>query len=648
MVAAASGSEPTTNGFRKHVDKDAFQKTLEKYDEERLKRLRSDGTQQYISLANTEKFKRFAEDPWYRPGQRDEVHARLISKNHHRVLVLGAGFGGLLFAIRLIQSGAFTPEDIVLVDSAGGFGGTWYWNRYPGLMCDVESYIYMPLLEETGHMPTERYASGNELREYAEFLVAKWKLEDRGLFRTTLTNLSWDDDMKQWNAQGIYRPDSQRDLSVALKADLVILASGLLNFPKLAGLPGIEDYQGKTFHTSRWNYEYTGGSPSNPELRQLTDKKVGIIGTGATAVQAVPQLARWAKELVVFQRTPSSVNRRDNCFTDPKWWKREIQARGAGWQRERMENFNAFLSNVAPLPEVNMVGDEWSKLTSYSALIGGPQSLHPEYLDKMQSLDFQHQEGVRSRVDEVVGDKVTADALKPWYAAWCKRPCFHDEYLQSFNEPNVKLVDTQGRGIERLTSRGVVVGNEEYDLDLIIFSTGFSLNTGASPGGSANMSVTGRGGKSMDDKWANGLSTLHGVVTRDFPNLFYPGVSQSGVAPNQTYVLDQLSTHVAYIISEALNQAKPYQKKISIEPTSETEEAWTREILKRTNRRPGVTVCTPSYLNGEGSVTKMRSQEEMINLARIGFWGEGIGGYIKVIEDWRAQGHLKGLDIVAE
>lgn len=633
------------NGFQNGIDKNSLRATLEKYDQEREKRLRSDGVLQYIDICQSEKFKRFAEDPWYhQPGAGHDINTQLILKKRHRVLIVGAGYGGLLFAIRLIQSGVFTLDDIVLVDSAGGFGGTWYWNRYPGLMCDVESYIYMPLLEETGYMPSEKYAPGHELRQHAERIAKKWELEGRALFRTTINNLTWDDEAKQWNVQGVYRPDSQTETPVCLEADFVILASGLLNFPKLADIPGIEDYQGHAFHTSRWDYGYTGGSPKNPKLSNLADKKVGIIGTGATAIQAIPQLARWAKELIVFQRTPSSVDRRDNCYTDVGWWEREVLSRGAGWQRERMENFNAFGMNTSPLPKVNMVDDQWSRFPSYSILIGGPSAMEPGYLESMQAVDLERQERIHSRVDEVVANKSTADSLKPWYLGWCKRPCFHDDYLQAFNQTNVHLIDTQGKGIKRLTTRGALANDTEYDLDLIIFSTGFQLTVAGSPASRGSMSVTGRHGKCMDDKWSKKLSTLHGVVSRDFPNLFYPGPSQAAVCSNQVYVLDQLSTHVAYIVSEAAKRAGK-DRKVAIEPTQSAEEDWAVEILKRAGAGAGVAACTPGYLNGEGTLSRLQNKEEMINLARLGTWREGVAGYIKIIEEWRAKGDMPGLDV---
>lgn len=638
----ASGNGSASNGVHTSLQ-GSIEKTLEKYNAERVKRLRPDGPLQYINPTNNDKFKHYAEDPWYKPGTGDENNARLINQEHPRVLIVGAGYGGLLYAVRLIQSGAFTADDILLVDSAAGFGGTWYWNRYPGLMCDVESYIYMPLLEETGYMPKEKYASGNELREHADRIAAMWNLKHRALFRTTVNNLAWEDEAKQWNVQGLHQQGSEEG-SISLKADFVILASGLLNFPKLAGLPGIEDYQGHTFHTSRWDYDYTGGSSESPQLSKLADKKVGIVGTGATAVQAVPQLAHWAKELVVFQRTPSSIDRRDNRPTNPEWWAQEIQSKGLGWQRKRMENFNAFTTNTSPLPEVDMVGDGWTKMQSFSAIIGGPSALKPGYLEQMTALDFQRQEKIRSRAEEIVTDKATADVLKPWYSGWCKRPCFHDEYLQAFNKPNVKLVDTEGKGIHRLTKGGIVAGDTEHDLDLIIFGTGYQIGIVSSPAARANMTVTGRGGKSMDEKWMNGLATLHGMVTRDFPNLFYPGVSQIGVAANQVYVLDQASAHTAYIISETVKRAGAENKEVSVEPTLEAEESWAVQILMRAGAAAGQVTCTPSYINGEGALSQL-GQEEMMKAARLGTWGDGVADFVRVIEEWRVKGDLEGLEI---
>jgi cation diffusion facilitator CzcD-associated flavoprotein CzcO len=526
-----------------------------------------------------------------------------------------------------------------------------YWNRYPGLMCDIESYIYMPLLEETGYMPKHKYAYGPELREYAESIAAKWSLRDKTMFRAEVKDLTWDDNEKEWIAKMVQKGTVHENSHLTVRARFVIPTSGLLSSPKLPNLPGIDKFQGHSFHTSRWDYTYTGGSPTDPSLTKLKNKKVGIIGTGATAVQAVPHLGKWAKELYVFQRTPSAVDMRDQRPTDPEWWAREIPGK-KGWQRKRNENFAAFLSNASPPPAVDMVGDGWTKMPSYSALIGGPAKVSmeslPAHLRSLHAMDFPRQERVRSRVDEVVKDKATAEKLKAWYPGWCKRPCFHDDYLPTFNLPNVTLVDTNGKGVDSVTEDAVVVGDSEYKVDLLIFSTGFRSPVGDSPAFRAGMSVTGRDGQSLDQKWVEGVPTLHGVSSRGFPNLFLPGPLQAGATGNFMFVLDQLAIHVAYIVSEAARKTAQDQQprqKFTVEPTAEAEQEWSMQILSRAATFAGLAGCTPGYLNREGEIDRVSGMEERMKAAKRAIWGEGFLDYVNVIEGWRHQGNLRGLEI---
>lgn len=616
------------------LDQDILNDTQKKYQSESEKRRRPDGINQYIGLSTTSTHAQQPNNPQI--GN----HALLHEPNHH-VLIVGAGYGGLLFAVRLLQSGFCSASEITLVDEAGGFGGTWYWNRYPGLMCDVESYIYMPLLEETKYMPTQKYVSGTELREHANRIANQWNLTQRALLNTSVSELAWNDKDKHWTVQ--ISLNSAPEKSMALQANFVILATGLLNSPKIPKLPGIDNFHGRISHTSRWDYEYTGGTEENPEMKKLTDKRVGIVGTGASGVQIIPQLARWAKELVVFQRTPSAVDCRNNSPTDPDWWAKEVQAYGRGWQKQRMENFNAFISNESPLPDRNLVNDAWTRMQSYSALVGGPAGLQPDYLAQMHQLDFYRQEAIRRRIDKAVSDPATAQALKPWYSGWCKRPCFSDEFLQAFNQPNVTLVDTMGRGIQRLTTNGVVAEDTEFELDAILFSTGYSLGSSADCG---KMKIVGRGGFTLQQKWQAGLATLHGVATRDFPNLFFPGPYQAAASGNQLYVLDQLATHVAYMLSESVKSTggdKSHTSvKVMIEPSSAAEEEWTMQVLMRAPALAGVAGCTPSYFNQEG---RQIGESEQLTAARFSIWGEGIRSYVRVIEDWRKTGQLEGLEI---
>ncbi|KAL3483403.1 hypothetical protein BJX62DRAFT_231004 [Aspergillus germanicus] len=610
--------------------------TIERrYEQERENQLQHRGRTPYVDLLSSDRFTNFTSDPWTTDAtQTAATTTALLSQTRTPVLIIGAGFGGLLFAIRLIQSGTYTAEDIILADTAGGFGGTWYWNRYPGIMCDVESFIYMPLLEETGYMPSMKYVSGDELRRYAEIIAGKWGLVGRGLFRTTVRELRWDEEVgKRWTVLAERGNSTDGVSCITLEADIVMLASGPFSGPSAPEFANLERYQGDIFHTSRWNYDITGGSAENPEMQKLKDKTVGIIGTGASSIQVVPQLAAWAKELIVFQRTPSSVDWRNNYPIDAESWK-EVSAE-AGWQRRRMENFNSFTSNEDPLPTEDLVGDAWTTMPSFSVLIGGPGNLGDEYLANIRVRDHARQARIRDRVSQVVSNRETAELLQPWYRGWCKRPCFHDDYLAAFNKPNIKLVDLRNTEISGFTKKGIMVGEEtEYPLDLIVLGTGLTFFGAASPAEKAKVNILGRGGKSMQEKWATGLATLHGVVSRDFPNLFYPGPHQIGVCANQMYVLDQLSTHAAYIISTAMRRA-----------TAGPKERWAGEIIARAGAMAGVANCTPGYYNNDGEIDKPRSMEELLNAARLANWGDGIADFIRILEEWRSSDELDGLEV---
>jgi cation diffusion facilitator CzcD-associated flavoprotein CzcO len=619
-----------------------------RYERERQIQLKARGKISDIEIDRSDQFQSFARDLW-----RDETsllettRERLIQQRHHRVLIVGAGHGGLLFAARLIQTGQFSADDLVLVDTAAGFGGTWYWNRYPGLMCDTESYIYMPLLEESGYMPRHKYASGTEIRTHCERIAQLYNLPDRAIFRTKINHLDWEESQKHWMVSGIQLGvDDESQKPIQLSADFVMLASGAFASPRIPDFPNILDYQGKLFHTARWDYQYTGGTPEKPELTELRNKKVAIIGTGASAIQAVPQLAKFSQKLVVFQRTPSAVDQRNNQRTDARWWQEMIQQEGNGWQRRRMVNFNAFTCNEKPLPAKNLVADGWTEMPSFSLLIGGPQSLNPEYTDQMRSVDAVRQQKVRSRVHDLVPDSNSAGILTPWYPGWCKRPCFHDDYLAAFNQSNVELVDIRHHGISHFTSKGLVVDGVEHELDAVILSTGYTVPvTRHSPGSRADITVTGRQGQTMEDKWNNGLATLHGVMARGLPNLFFTGSSQAGACVNLTYVLDETATHVAYILSKAVSKCSSLSQKVVMEPTTQAEEGWAHKILARAAGLRGIAGCTPGYLNGYGMSPTSMSVEDQMKSARLAPWGEGVASYVLQLEAWRANGKLDGIEL---
>ncbi|KAF8214949.1 hypothetical protein K438DRAFT_766650 [Mycena galopus ATCC 62051] len=623
----------------------------QRYIEERNKRLRSDGVGQFLKLANSTQFKYLEDDPWVDHAAFNAKPPLLSSGDDVKFLVLGAGYGGLLFAVHLIEAG-FKASDIRIVDTAGGFGGTWYWNRYPGLMCDVESYIYMPLLEETGYMPRFKYAYGPELRAHADRIADKWGLTDKAQFRTQCDTLRWDDAAKRWAVQlreNRGRAEPKKEINLA--AQYVFLASGTLNAPQIPRLLGFDKFKGQHFHTARWNYDITGGTDVDWTLEKLKDKRVGIIGTGATAIQAVPQLAKWAKHLSVFQRTPSSVDVRGQSPTNPEEWAKITSAKG--WQLARSHNFNSWLVR-APIGE-DLVNDGWLRTPAYCAVIGAPGIVPPEkipdHIAMLHAYDFERAERVRARTSEVVKDPETAEKLKHWYPAWCKRPTFHDDYLPTFNELNVTLVDTDGKGVDALTEDAVVVNGTSHPIDVLVLSTGFALSAEGDSGSvpqRAGIKVYGRDGLDMDEKWIReGADSLHGVSTNRFPNLFFPGPSQTGVTANFTYTLALLASHVATMLAEAERRVGS-SSRVTVEVTKAAEDEWGMEVLKRATWFVGVRGCTPGYLNKEGEASlKSQDMEEQMKAARGAPWGEGIVSFTEVLRKWQAEGELKGLVIQA-
>ncbi|CAK5269541.1 unnamed protein product [Mycena citricolor] len=623
----------------------------ERYAQERDKRLRPDGTSQFVQLSTSDKYKYLATDPWVDHAALNAAAHVLSDGDDVKFLILGAGFGGLVLAARLIGAG-FDASDIRLVDAAGGFGGTWYWNRYPGLMCDVESYVYMPLLEETGYMPKYKYAHGDELREQAERIAAHYRLQ--ASLRTVYHSADWSDEHKHWTVK--MREDrgpDEPERSFSVSAQFVCLAAGVIMSPQIPSLPGFDEFKGPTFHTGRWNYSVTGGSPASPNLDKLKDKRVGIIGTGATAIQVIPELAKWAKELFVFQRTPSSVDVRNQHPTDPEEWKNKI-ATGKGWQHARSVNYNAILANQ-PEEGPDLVSDASCQIPAFCGIIGAPGIVTPEqipeHIAKLHSLDLPRAERVRARIDEIVRDPETAAKLKAWYPVWCKRPTFHDDYLPAFNRPNVTLVDTDGKGVNALSADGVVANGTEYPIDVLVLSTGFQLTLGAgtgSPASRGRFRVTGAKGRDMDNKWTEeGCGTLHGIASSGFPNMFFlPGLSQLGFAVNFTFSLEATSKHIAAIVAQAHRVVGDAERPV-IEVEKSAEDAWTAEVVKRATWFAAVGGCTPGYFSLEGEGGRPKSIADQLKAAKSAVWGEGIVSYAKILEQWQAQGGLKGFSVTA-
>jgi len=580
-----------------------------KYREERDKRIRPEGIAQYVEPKG--RFAHFVDDPYVAPGftrapLRDEVDVALI----------GAGFGGLLAGARLRQLGV---ESVRLVEKGGDVGGTWYWNRYPGVACDIESYVYLPLLEELGYVPKEKYSRGAEIFAHCQAIARKYDLVRDACFQTDVTAIRWDEAAARWIV-ATNRGD-------AMRARFVVLSNGFLQKPKLPGIPGLEDFEGHSFHTSRWDYAYTGGDASG-NLTKLADKRVGIIGTGATAVQCIPHLGASAKHLFVFQRTPSSIGVRANRPTDPEWAK----SLAPGWHQRRIDNFQ--ILTAGGFQEEDLVADGWTDIVrKLLALMLSKQNpdLSPEAIARtLEQADFAQMEEIRARVAASVADPATAEALKPWYRQFCKRPCFHDEYLPTFNRPNVTLVDTHGRGVERITKKGVVALGLEYELDCLVFATGFEVGTDYSR--RSGYDIVGKGGLHLTDKWADGIRTLHGIHIHGFPNCFMMSIAQSGFTVNFPYIIDQQAKHIAYVIGAA------QERGISrLEASAEAEREWVDAVI----RSAGSTLefsqnCTPGYYNNEGQPTLASRQN--------GFYMGGPTEFVEILERWRADGRLAGLE----
>ena len=580
-----------------------------KYQAERAKRLRKEGNEQYVEIKG--EFAHYLEDPYVEPGYTREALSDEVD-----VVVVGGGFGGLLAGARLREAGV---GRVRIIEKGGDFGGTWYWNRYPGAACDIESYIYLPLLEEVGYMPVEKYSRAAEILEHSRAIGRHFKLYDDALFQTEVTEMRWDDEGARWIVH-----TNRGDV---IRARFIVTASGPLHRPKLPGIPGVETFKGHSFHTSRWDYGYTGGD-CNGGLEKLKDKRIGIIGTGATAVQCVPHLGAWAKELFVFQRTPSSIDVRNNRPTDREW----VKTLKPGWQQFRMDNFNTLVSGG--YQEEDLVNDGWTDIIGNLLVMArkNPNKLAPEKMaETVQLADFKKMESIRKRVETVVKDPSTAEALKPWYNQFCKRPCFHDEYLATFNRPNVHLIDTAGKGVERITENAIVANGKEYEIDCLLYATGFEVGTGYTR--RAGFEIYGRDGLSLTEKWEEGVSSLHGMHTRGFPNCFIVSNAQSGFTANYPHMLNEQSKHLAYIIKECIGR----QARV-VETTQEAEDAWVEEVMKVAvfNRRY-LEECTPGYYNNEGQPSD--------RTIRNGSYGAGSIAFIKVLENWRAKGDLSGLDL---
>jgi cation diffusion facilitator CzcD-associated flavoprotein CzcO len=584
-----------------------------RYRTERDKRVRDDGNEQYIEP--TGRFAHFLEDPYVERVEREPLF------DDTTVVFIGGGFSGLCSGARLKQAGI---DDVRIIEGGGDFGGAWYWNRYPGAMCDTAAMVYLPLLEETGHMPTMKYVYAPEIHGQAKRIATTFGLYDNALFSTGVTKLEWDEGIARWVIH--------TDRGDRMTARFVAMGTGPLHRPKLPGIAGIESFGGHAFHTSRWDYEYTGGGPNGAPLANLADKRVGIIGTGATAVQCIPALARDAQQLFVFQRTPSSIDIRNNHAIDSEWFA-TLQP---GWQQRWLTNFATL--QTGGFTDEDLVMDGWTDISKrirdrVVKMVTEGAELSPDtMLLAYEESDDEKMTEIRARVDAIVDDPATAEGLKPWYRQLCKRPCFHDEYLQAYNEPGCHLVDTDGKGVERIDENGVWVGGVHYELDCLIFASGFEVGTAAAR--RAGFETYGRDGESLTEHWSEGVHTLHGMNVHGFPNLFIVGPSQAAnLISNITQNLTEAGSTIAAIVSHALARNAE-----QVEATAEAEDAWIALLESNPRSFGGNPDCTPGYYNNEG-----KPMDRKMKLGASGY-PDGPVAFFDYIAKWRSSGEFTGLE----
>ena len=590
-------------------DKEALRR---KYREERDKRIRADGMDQYVEI--DDQLSQNLEDPYIPRQERPSI------SDHVTFAFIGGGFSGLVTGARLVENGVM---NVRLIEKGGDFGGTWYWNRYPGAICDTAAMVYLPLLEETGHMPTKKYVFAPEILQQCKRIGTQYNLYDHALFHTQVTGLTWDENNSRWQIT--------TDRGDAFTADFVGMGTGPLHKPKLPGIPGLKSFKGHSFHTIRWDYSYTGGDTDGAPLEKLADKRVAVIGTGATGIQCIPHVARAAKATYVLQRTPSSVDVRNNHDIDEQWFK---DMATPGWQVRWIENFTA--NQTGHPAKEDLVQDGWTDLFqrvhSSIAKLSPDQMSAENIVAAYEDADFEKMEEIRARVDTIVEDVATAENLKAWYQQLCKRPCFHDEYLQAYNEPSCMLVDTDGQGVERITENGVVVAGVEYEVDCIIYATGFEFGTAYES--RSGYDTIGKNGLKLSDYWAGGMRTLHGAHVHGFPNLFIVQAAQganlvSNYPHNLTECANTIGIMVKHAIDHSFNQ---------IEVTKEAEDSWLELLLQAPRRMvAGSTECTPGYYNNEGQG-----------------WGEGAAAafaypkgpvaYFEYLKAWRDSGEFEGVN----
>jgi cyclohexanone monooxygenase len=493
----------------------------------------------------------------------------------HDLVIVGAGFAGMYMLHRARQLGLSAR----VFEAGGGVGGTWYWNRYPGARCDVESMEYSYSFDEDLQRDwrwTERFAAQPEILRYAQHVAERFGLLDGIRFRTRVLGAHYDEAADQWRVR-TRGEDSGEEREC--RARWLVMATGCLSSANLPEIPGRDSFEGERFHTGLWPHEGV----------DFSGKRVGVIGTGSSALQSIPIIAEQAKDLVVFQRTATYAVPARNAPLDPEY-EAGIKADYAAFRARNRKMQNAFGSMMArnDSPALTATPEERERAFAERWARGGLVFLGA-YGDLMldERANGYAAEFVRARIAETVRDPATARTLMPRQIIGCKRLCIDTGYYETYNRPNVRLVDVSEAPIEAITPKGVRAGGQEYELDSLVFATGFDAMTGSL----LKIDIRGRGGVSLRDKWAAGPRTWLGLGIAGFPNMFT--VSGPGSPSVLTNMIVSIEQHVEWI-SDCIAYMRANGHR-AIEATPEAEDGWVAHVNAVADRTlfPG---CNSWYL----------------------------------------------------
>ena len=448
----------------------------------------------------------------------DETHASPAATAHYDVLIVGAGFAGL-YQLHRLRGLGMTAR---VIEAGSGVGGTWFWNRYPGARCDVESMQYSYAFSEELQQSwkwSEMFSSQPEILRYANHVADRLDLRRDIAFDTRVTEARFDESASQWTVR--------TDKGDTLTAGFVIMATGCLSTARMPDFPGIESFKGKIYHTGQWPHEGV----------DFTGMRVGVIGTGSSAIQAIPVIAEQAADLTVFQRTPNfSIPSRNVPMTDAyeRTWKdkyAELRDQARGTRNGILANPNDFSAlSLSPEERLRVYEQRWASggttfMASFNDLIFS------------QEANDTAAEFVRGKIREIVKDQATAELLAPTnHPIGTKRICVDTRYFETYNRPNVHLVDVRPAPVEALTPSGLRTSAAEYEFDAIVFATGFDAMTGALTG----IDIHSTDGSTLKEKWEHGPRTYLGLMSAHFPNMFMiTGPGSPSVLSNMHVSIEQ-------------------------------------------------------------------------------------------------------------